>query len=1187
MKIFKRIKLARGTVGFLCILAIIAVSVHPGITMIFAANSVETFTSGNGAEYSVEYDSDYITLSEAVNNALVIEAKSGIDTAKTAFTAKTKTLYPILSGSFDVQCNFGLLDSSSYFGFEDINGKQFLIRVTHISATNTTVLKININGEDFVCGTYPNRLRTRTYKIGVAEQGGSYYVTYDDIPVTGEGYSEEVQEALKLENTFLKQALANDAMFRFVFGANSLNKYAYLSPDIVYANGFAVKVTSLFNDRNCGTGNLTAIEQLKNSSTATSVTYSDGVYNFSLSKNTVIGLLSPVNTNAFYIDIDTPSAFYGYYTLANDIAKKLNPTKFTVFTAWPSNPNNQIFANHAATSNIQTNGNVFNYYTSPDKNHGPWRHYIDASNKLALIGPSTYAAAVSTSLDCSALSHETNNVFFEYYSGADITFKINPNIVSESDVILPEDTSDLMETKLILNAFFADSARYVTFDYSKLVKATEILYDYYNNIAAVVSQIEEKIEALPDESELNAGNYTADIKNEALGIYTNSSEFFNEVSPELMNKLNKLIEKIILLDPDLAEGIQKAESFADSVAEIGEAGSLTVENYVEKSEKIIYMRELYDGMDDFLKTKVEASAVTKLIELESKLPAVKAAYEVVCLIEALPKVQNLTIAHKTAVAEARAAYNKLEAKNYVADAYLTKLSECEKAMKDILMRDSDWYSANSEVEFTGDNVNGYVFTDSTNIVSGDTFATTTKKYDITKEQLYWVGMGCGNAAFMTFGLSSTADGQQLLQNSTQNVSFLLRPYNTSLLITFFDKNGEAERIGSISNFNASGVHTFAFEKVDGHWYLNFDGTLLDDFSYERLDNYMEQYGENTHISIGGRNGFRATGVCIRNKNDSAEGGDWKFSLPFGCSSNEEDGTHTVTLKRGAQAVYQKKLEQLDHWNFTVNLDVQSKLWGEVVLGFLKDSTVTGNYECSEDNGVIIKFINRPTAMDFRTHILLVIDGKNITYAAKEPAILDASTFNISVEKNSDRHYYIRIKWDAGSLLIKYQRNDPNYSRVQFDDLVENGCYLTFGTNNYDIESTVKMEYKEQKQDSLITEDTQKIIDYILEFEKNYDALRARSKKAYETMQKKWLELDFMIRNSIVADLMDDEIAYNLLMSIIDYKDGDLDDYYTETEEMELNKYELEELIKKCTADKDIKYIIIDSKTNAVLFDSSK
>lgn len=1171
---------------FAAVLAIILLSVHSGVSMIFAVKDTDTFTTGNGAKYFVKYDSDYVELSEAVNNALVIEAKGGVNTANSAIEVKTETMYPILSASFDIQCSFGSLDNSSYFGFEDKDGNQLLFRVTHYATTTT--LHIVEGDNSYICGTYPNRLRTRVYNIGVTQQAESFYITYDGIAVTGEGYSDDVKEALKLENTFLKQALANDAMFHFVFGANSLNKHAYISPDIVYADGYAVKIASRYNDRNCGTGNLTAVEQLKNATTGTSVTYSDGVYDFSVSKDTVIGLVSPVNANGFYLDIDTTEAFYGYYTLANDLAKKVNPVKFTVFSAWPSNPNNQIFANHAATTNVQTNGDVFNYYTSDNAAHGPWKLYIDASNKFAMIGPVAYAATVSTSLDCSALSHATNAVYFEYYStNTDITFKIDPGITSQSNVTLPDDTSDLVAVKSVLDIFYADKARFAAYTYDDFIKATELLYRYYSDVSAIVSQIEQKIETLPSADELNAENYTKDIRTEACGIYVNSSEFMSEINLELKSKLDALIEKLIILDPDLADGIEKAESFAAAIAEIGEPDSINVENYIEKSEKINKQRQIYDGFDSFLKSKVEEAVVTNLIELESKLPAVKAAYDVVELIKALPEVQNLAYEDKNSVFEARTAYNNLEAKNYVVDAYLTKLTECETAMKVIMLRDADWYSVKPEVDYSGDNENGYVFTDTTNIVSGDTFATTTKKYNMVTDRFYWVGMACGSAEFMTFGLSSSADGQQLSQTSTENVCFMLRPYNTSLLITFFDANGEAERIGTISNFNASGVHTFEFEKVEDHWYLKFDGTLLNGFSYARLDDYMDQYGENTHISIGGRKGFKASGACIRNKENGSDTGDWVFSLPYGCSSGEQDGTHNVSLKKGSQAVYQKKIEQLDRWDFTVNLDVQSKQWGETVIGFLKDPAVTGNYECSEDNGVIIKFINRPIATDFRTHVLLVIGGQNITFAAKEPAILDAATFNISVEKNSDRHYYIRINWNAGSLLVKYQRSNPNYSRVQLDDLVENGCYLTIGTNNYDINATVNMQFKEQKEDELVTEDTKKIIDYILEFEKNYDLLRARSVETYKTMQAKWFELDFMMRNSVIADLMDDEAAYNLLMNVIEYEDGDLDEYYAETEETELSKKELEKLIKECKTNDEIQYVIIDSKTNEVLFDSQK
>ena len=112
---------------FVWLLAVILVSVHSGVALISASTGTQKFTTKNGAEYSVECDSDNITLSEAVNSALVIQANNAVNQAGSAVHVTTETMYPILSATYDLQCNFGSLDSSSYFGFQDIDGKQFLL----------------------------------------------------------------------------------------------------------------------------------------------------------------------------------------------------------------------------------------------------------------------------------------------------------------------------------------------------------------------------------------------------------------------------------------------------------------------------------------------------------------------------------------------------------------------------------------------------------------------------------------------------------------------------------------------------------------------------------------------------------------------------------------------------------------------------------------------------------------------------------------------------------------------------------------------------------------------------------------------------------------------------------------------------------------------------------------------------
>ena len=461
------------------------------IMSVSAESATTSYTTGSGAKYSVTCDPAKVTIGEATDNALLLNASSS-----SAVNVTTETMYPILSSSFDLYCTYGNGKPIS-FGFKDINGKEVVFTLTNYN--NNVIVWFNGEQVSFISGCTPSRI----FNIGVAKVGSSYYATLEGKAINGINYesgteielSDDIKAGIKLENTFSELALSSDAMFKFTFSTNTLSGNAYLMPRTRYTdNGYAYELGTAFGDRNAGYAGAFKIADTQ----ATTATFKDGQFVANLGKGSEIGLLTPVNTNGFYVDIDTPSAFYGYYTLANDIAKKLNPTKFTVFTAWPSNPNNQIFANHAATSNIQTNGNVFNYYTSPDKNHGPWRHYINAEGKLALQGPSTYAENVYTSLDCSSLSAATNDVYVDYYASATQTFKINPGITYESNVTLPDDASDLDATKAAIDALFGDKARFIGYTYNDFVKATELLYAYEDALTSTAKAVDDMISALPD-----------------------------------------------------------------------------------------------------------------------------------------------------------------------------------------------------------------------------------------------------------------------------------------------------------------------------------------------------------------------------------------------------------------------------------------------------------------------------------------------------------------------------------------------------------------------------------------------------------------------------------------------------------------------------------------------------------------
>lgn len=459
------------------------IGILPMSLMSVSAESATTsYTTGSGAKYSVTCDAATVTVGEAIDNALLLNAST-----TSAFQVTTETMYPILSSTFDVYCSYGS-SNPVLFGFEDLKGNCVVFSLSNYN--NNAIVYC---GNEHVA-TIPSCTPSRIFNIGVEKVGSSYYMTFDGKAITGDNLelTAATKATLKLENTFSEWALSSDAMFKFTLRSAYLKGNAYLMPRTRYTdNGYAFELGTAFGDRNSG---YTGAFNFADTSTST-VTFKDGQYVATLSKGSEIGMLTPVNTNGFYVDVDTESPVVGYYTLSNNTEATLNPVKFSIYSVWPNNEAHKTHSPNGPSTLIYSN--AFQYYTSPYADHSPWKHYINAEGKLALMGPNTYAAQVPTTLDCSALSAATSDVYFDYYPNAPITFKMKPGITSESNVTLPEDASDLDATKTAIDSLFGDKARFVGYTYSDFVKATELLYAYEEALTAAAKAVDDKISALP------------------------------------------------------------------------------------------------------------------------------------------------------------------------------------------------------------------------------------------------------------------------------------------------------------------------------------------------------------------------------------------------------------------------------------------------------------------------------------------------------------------------------------------------------------------------------------------------------------------------------------------------------------------------------------------------------------------
>ncbi len=216
-----------------------------------AAKGTETFTGG-GVTWSVYHDIAYTTMSAAKDGGLLITNQAGANTANSSIAVVSESVFPVQDMKFDVQCSYGSLDNSAYFGIKDVSGtRQFLVR-RMVSGT-TARIRIIVDGEAVDILTVTGQLRTRIFEVGVVKSGESWYLTYDGRTIDAADCSEAVQEAVKLENTFPKALLEGNGLVKFTFGASSMNGWAYCHARLAYTDGVLLPSVTSYGDRNAGT----------------------------------------------------------------------------------------------------------------------------------------------------------------------------------------------------------------------------------------------------------------------------------------------------------------------------------------------------------------------------------------------------------------------------------------------------------------------------------------------------------------------------------------------------------------------------------------------------------------------------------------------------------------------------------------------------------------------------------------------------------------------------------------------------------------------------------------------------------------------------------------------------------------------------------------------------------------------
>ncbi len=1182
--------------AMVCSIALLAAVWCPGVPFVSAAEKGTPVTLSDGSEWLMLTDTEQNTLDTDGEGRYALHTTAA-NADGSAFELISRRTYPLSSG-YLMRCReasyaetyFGLTTAYSY-DLNDENSIRFCRVNGYNGNENTVAVKVLYKGKYEVVFSKFGYTRDRYSKITVVKENGSYYLAWNGNVLNGAGCAEEIAEACKLENHFSRELLERDAFFHFYAGCTKLlSADAFnLQMEKSYNDGFlTASLDGYGNDAN------NSAAMVKANAVSGVADTEAGTYTVSLrdTGSSSIAPMVPVTTldeegnspefhmECYVKDHNTAGTQWFGITLSADptFSDGTEKTFYYVQTPTQGVHCGYFDGNGTWKTYFGANNNLFNNNDPADSQKTYYFGKSDGKVYLYVYGAGLISKAAAFKIDdFSAFAGKP--VYARFHNrnvtaGATTSVTLKPSAAAEVsgrlahlNGLLGQQPATLEEGEEILAAYDADPYRYAV-SAEKIAAAESVrlfvLEKRQEALKKAIKALKAQIDALPTPQEVTAAHKDA-IK-AAFTAYIALGDNQSALDAAYAEKLEQVIAALTAVDEEFAAMRRTADEFYDRVKAVGAPADITLDNFEEKSAAVTELRATYNGMEDFQLYIVDQAAVELLSALEERVAALKPAYAVAQAIEQLPQPADIAYTDEAAVVAARRAYNDLADKSVIAPALLKKLQACEAAVDADKLRALDWYSASYGVEYTGDLENAYTFASTRDKFTGDVYATTTKTFDAAASALYWVGMGCGSGQFAFMGLTAETKKAGLTNKAADTVSFILRPTGSSLLVTFFDKAGESEQVAKVPGFDFGALHRFAFTRQDGHWYLVIDGQVCDGYSYARLDSFMEQYGAAAHFFIGGRNGFAAANVTILDKNASTAKNGWDFSVPYGCTADTGTGSANLKMPAGTQAVHQTRLENLQNWSVNINLNMVRK--GCVTyVGFLKDKTPTGNSSSDPDNGIVLKLFNRPAAGDNRTHILLTMDGKTMTYGAYEPAIVDADYFTLSVVKASDGHYYLQISWTSGKVLVKFDRTNALYRHLLADSLVENGAYFTV-TTNYASDVDLEFVY-EEKQD--VFEDTAAATAFILELEKNLPALKKLDKTAYQKMYELWEQLDFSSRNNVAGDLLDDELAYNALTVIKNFQNQSFERYVYKRSQQVLNKAELEALLQECEDDTEGQY----------------
>ena len=197
-------------------------------------------TLGDGSVWLAELGSDITFESLKAGDYQISTAADS--SAASNFKLMPKQRMSALTGSVSVSCDYR--GGAASFGFstdysvdnvrssENSYGKVEFYRV---ETANSTTIRMYIDGAAVDLNTF-TATRATIREIKIIESSGSYYLSYGGKIIDAAGCPADVQEAVKLENYFPEELLANDGLLYFFCTADSIS--SSLGARIIMHNSF-------------------------------------------------------------------------------------------------------------------------------------------------------------------------------------------------------------------------------------------------------------------------------------------------------------------------------------------------------------------------------------------------------------------------------------------------------------------------------------------------------------------------------------------------------------------------------------------------------------------------------------------------------------------------------------------------------------------------------------------------------------------------------------------------------------------------------------------------------------------------------------------------------------------------------------------------------------------------------------